>query len=58
MLNNMGAISKIVLGAVLGGMMAIDMGEPINKVVYVFGTASLANNQITVGDYLWLLGVL
>ncbi|GAE02247.1 PTS system, fructose subfamily, IIC subunit [Clostridium botulinum B str. Osaka05] len=45
MLNNMGAISKIVLGAVLGGMMAIDMGEPINKVVYVFGTASLANNQ-------------
>lgn len=45
MLNNMGAISKIVLGAVLGGMMAIDMGELINKVVYVFGTASLANNQ-------------
>lgn len=37
----MGAISKIVLG----GMMAIDMGEPINKVVYVFGTGSLANNQ-------------
>ncbi|MBU3209732.1 fructose-specific PTS transporter subunit EIIC [Clostridium algidicarnis] len=44
-LNNMGESSKIVLGAVLGGMMAIDMGGPINKAAYVFGTASLANNQ-------------
>lgn len=58
MLNNMGAISKIVLEAVLGGMMAIDMGELINKVAYVFGIASLANNQITAGDYLWLVAVL
>ena len=41
----MGESSKIVLGAVLGGMMAIDMGGPINKAAYVFGTASLANNQ-------------
>ncbi len=45
LLNNMGESSKIVLGAVLGGMMAIDMGGPINKAAYVFGTASLANNQ-------------
>lgn len=44
-LNNMGASSKIVLGAILGGMMAIDMGGPINKAAYVFGTASLANGQ-------------
>lgn len=35
--------SKIVLGAVLGGMMAIDMGGPFNKAAYVFGTASLAS---------------
>lgn len=44
-LNNMGAGSKIVLGAILGGMMSIDMGGPINKAAYVFGTASLANGQ-------------
>ncbi|GAB6168413.1 PTS fructose transporter subunit IIABC [Clostridium carnis] len=45
MLNNMGETSKILLGAVLGGMMAIDMGGPINKAAYVFGTASLASGQ-------------
>ncbi|EJO5346801.1 PTS sugar transporter subunit IIA [Clostridium botulinum] len=48
LLNNMGASSKIVLGAILGGMMAIDMGGPINKAAYVFGTASLANNQFEI----------
>lgn len=35
--------SKILLGAILGGMMAIDMGGPFNKAAYVFGTASLAS---------------
>lgn len=44
-LNGMGSGSKILLGAVLGGMMAVDMGGPINKAAYVFGTASLANGQ-------------
>ena len=44
-LNGMGSSSKILLGALLGGMMAVDMGGPINKAAYVFGTASLANNQ-------------
>ena len=34
--------SKVLLGAVLGGMMAIDMGGPFNKPAYVFGTASIA----------------
>ena len=34
--------SKVLLGAVLGGMMAIDMGGPFNKAAYVFGTASIA----------------
>ena len=41
----MGESSKLLLGAVLGGMMAIDMGGPINKAAYVFGTASLASGQ-------------
>ncbi|MGL4762890.1 MAG: PTS fructose transporter subunit IIABC [Sarcina sp.] len=44
-LNSMGESSKVLLGAVLGGMMAIDMGGPINKAAYVFGTASLASGQ-------------
>lgn len=35
--------SKLLLGAVLGGMMAIDMGGPFNKAAYVFGTASIAS---------------
>lgn len=41
-LNSMGSGSRIVLGLVLGGMMAIDMGGPFNKAAYVFGTASIA----------------
>ena len=41
-LKSMGGSSKIILGIVLGGMMAIDMGGPFNKAAYVFGTASIA----------------
>ncbi|HFR3550641.1 TPA: fructose-specific PTS transporter subunit EIIC [Streptococcus suis] len=39
--------SAILLGLVLGGMMAVDMGGPINKAAYVFGTGTLA---ATVAD--------
>ncbi len=42
MLNTMGNSSRIVLGLVLGAMMAIDMGGPFNKAAYVFGTAAIA----------------
>ncbi len=41
-LAGMGGASKILLGLVLGGMMAVDMGGPFNKAAYVFGTASIA----------------
>ena len=41
-LKSMGSGSRIVLGLVLGGMMAIDMGGPFNKAAYVFGTAAIA----------------
>ncbi len=41
-LKSMGGSSKIVLGMVLGAMMAIDMGGPFNKAAYVFGTAAIA----------------
>ncbi len=47
-LNSMGESSKVVLGIVLGGMMAIDMGGPINKAAYVFGTAGLASGQFDI----------
>ena len=41
-LSGMGDSSKILLGLILGGMMAIDMGGPFNKAAYVFGTAAIA----------------
>lgn len=47
-LNSMGESSKIILGVILGAMMAIDMGGPINKAAYVFGTASLASSQYDI----------
>ncbi|MCH4166410.1 MAG: fructose-specific PTS transporter subunit EIIC [Megasphaera sp.] len=40
-LNSMTTSSRIILGLILGGMMSIDFGGPINKAAYVFGTASL-----------------
>lgn len=47
-LNNMGSSSKLLLGALLGAMMAVDMGGPVNKAAYVFGTASLASGTSEV----------
>ncbi|WP_293833002.1 fructose-specific PTS transporter subunit EIIC [uncultured Phascolarctobacterium sp.] len=41
-LAGMSTTSKVLLGFVLGGMMSIDFGGPLNKAAYVFGTASLA----------------
>ena len=41
-LTGMGGSSKLVLGLILGGMMAIDMGGPFNKAAYAFGIAAIA----------------
>jgi PTS system fructose-specific IIC component len=41
-LTGMGSSSKVILGMILGAMMAIDMGGPFNKAAYVFGTAAIA----------------
>jgi len=41
-LNSLGGTSKILLGAVLAGMMSIDMGGPFNKAAYVTGTGAIA----------------
>lgn len=42
-LGSLSGSSMIILGMILGGMMSVDMGGPVNKAAYVFGTASLAN---------------
>lgn len=41
-LTNMNGSSKVLLGIIVAGMMAVDMGGPFNKAAYVFGTASIA----------------
>lgn len=41
-LNSLSGVSAVLLGALLGGMMSVDMGGPVNKAAYVFGTASIA----------------
>ena len=48
-LASMGESSKILLGAVLGGMMSIDFGGPFNKAAYVFGTSTLTASALTSG---------
>lgn len=47
-LNGMGGTSKVILGAVVGGMMSVDMGGPVNKAAYVFGTAQLAEGNFDI----------
>lgn len=41
-LNGLSGTNAVLLGALLGGMMAVDLGGPINKAAYVFGTGTLA----------------
>ncbi|CCZ60142.1 pTS system fructose-specific IIABC component [Hungatella hathewayi CAG:224] len=48
LLNGMGGTSKVILGAVVGGMMSVDMGGPVNKAAYVFGTAQLAEGNFDI----------
>jgi PTS system fructose-specific IIC component len=47
-LTSMGGSSKLILGIILGGMMAVDMGGPFNKAAYVFGTAAIASGNYDV----------
>ena len=42
-LNSMGTGNAVILGAILGGMMCTDMGGPINKVAYAFGTGLISS---------------
>ena len=47
-LSSMSTANKILLGAILGGMMAVDLGGPINKAAYTFGTGMLASGQYEI----------
>ena len=47
-LNGMGDSSKVLLGCILGGMMAIDMGGPFNKAAYVFGVAAISQGNFNI----------
>ncbi len=48
LLNSMGSASAILLGAVVGGMMSVDMGGPVNKAAYAFGIAALESGNYGV----------
>lgn len=47
-LNGLNGASTVVLGVLLGGMMSVDMGGPVNKAAYVFGTASIAAGNYNI----------
>lgn len=46
-LGSMGTANKIILGLILGGMMAVDMGGPVNKAAYAFGIAMITAGKFT-----------
>lgn len=47
-LNGLNGASAVVLGILLGGMMSVDMGGPVNKAAYVFGTSSIAAGNYNI----------
>ena len=47
-LNNMGGVNKVILGIILGGMMSVDLGGPVNKAAYTFGTGMLAEGHYDI----------
>ena len=49
-LNSIKGLNPVLLGLILGGMMAVDMGGPINKAAYLFGTGTLAATMTTGGS--------
>ena len=47
-LSSMQGVNKIILGAILGGMMSVDLGGPVNKASYTFGTGMLAEGHYDI----------
>ena len=48
-LTNLGGSSAVLLGLLVGGMIAVDMGGPVNKAAYVFGTGTLTASALSGG---------
>ena len=57
-LDSLSGSSAIILGLILGGMMAIDMGGPFNKAAYVFGTSSLTAAALSNGGSVVMAAVM
>ena len=57
-LDSLSGSSAIILGLILGGMMAIDMGGPFNKAAYVFGTSSLTAAALANGGSVVMAAVM
>ena len=49
-LSSLSGSSAVLLGLLVGGMMAVDMGGPVNKAAYVFGTGTLAATVTSGGS--------
>lgn len=56
-LNGLSGTNAVLLGALLGGMMAVDLGGPINKAAYVFGTGTLAATAAGQGSAVMAAGM-
>ena len=57
-LGSLSGSSAVILGLILGGMMAIDMGGPFNKAAYVFGTSSLTATALANGGSVVMAAVM
>ena len=47
-LSSMSEVNKVILGAILAGMMSVDLGGPVNKAAYTFGTGMLAEGHYDI----------
>ncbi|MFR2196310.1 MAG: fructose-specific PTS transporter subunit EIIC [Clostridia bacterium] len=45
---SLSGVNKIILGAILAGMMSVDLGGPVNKAAYTFGTGMLAEGHYEI----------
>ena len=52
-LSSLSGSSAVLLGLLVGGMMAVDMGGPVNKAAYVFATGTLAETVTSGVQLLW-----
>lgn len=57
-LTSLSGSSAVLLGLLVGGMMAVDMGGPVNKAAYVFGTSTLTASALTSGGSVVMAAVM